>query len=210
LTASLFPDGVNTSSMPAPHVVAASTCHPCNQPRIAFARHAQELIFPFASHHLHAAACHRLVMPCLAVLLAGLLHAAACLLCCMSPKLPKPPRLLLSVPVSSSAVCSWSCAVPELSVHPRARAHYHHCTSHPCAGPNRTDLVRRDPGAAFPAPPSSSPCYPLAPPSDAAPNHGPESHAESPSCHACCLLRRESASTPTACLWSGPPLLRPP
>jgi hypothetical protein len=46
--------------------------------------------------------------------------------------------------------------------------------------------------------------------SDAAPNRGPECHAKSPSCRACGLLHRDSASTPTARLRPAPPLLRPP
>jgi hypothetical protein len=164
----------------------------------------------FASHRCHATTCRCLVMPCLVVLLARLLHAAARLLYCMPPKLPKPPRLLLSAPTSSSTACNWSCADPELSVRPRARAHYHHHTSHPCAGPNRVELVRRDPGAASPAPPSSSLCCPSASPSDVTPNRGPECHTESSPRRTCCLLRRKSASTSTARLRLGPPLLRPP
>jgi hypothetical protein len=206
------PDRASASLMPAPRVTAASTCHPCNRPRIAFAHHAQELIFPFCISQLP---CYYLplpcdALPCLTVLLAGLQHAAARLLCCMPPKLPKPPRLLLSAPTSSSTACNWSCAVLELSVRPRARACYHHHTSHPCVGPNRVELVHRDPGAASPAPPSSSQCCPSVSPSDVAPNHGPECHVESSPCSACCLLRRKSASTPTARLRPSPPLLRPP
>jgi hypothetical protein len=71
------PDHTSASPMPVPHVATASTCHPCNRPHIAFARHTQELIFPFPSHCRHATACRCLVMPCLAL--------PCCLLGCCTP-----------------------------------------------------------------------------------------------------------------------------
>jgi hypothetical protein len=116
------------------------------------------LALALPSHH--AAACHCLVLPCLL----GCCTPATRLLYYIPPKLPKPPRLLLPSPAPSTTACSQSWAVSELHVCPRARARYRRRTSHPCAGPSRTELMHRDPGAAFPTPPSSSPCYPSASP----------------------------------------------
>jgi hypothetical protein len=71
-----------------------------------------------------------------------------------------------------------------------------------------SDRQTRVPELPLRALPSSLPAW-TSSPSDAAPNRGPECHTKSPPHHACGLLRRDSASTPTARLRPAPPLLQP-
>jgi hypothetical protein len=118
-------------------------------------------LFALALPSRHAAACRCLVLPCRAACWVAARSLHACSTACR-PSCPSHQGCCCHRPRLSSAACSWSWAVPELHVHPRARARYRGRTSHPCARPSRTELVRHDPRAASPAPPSSSRCHPSA------------------------------------------------
>jgi hypothetical protein len=95
---------------------------------------------------------------CLAMLLAGLLHVHCTLALLHAAQATKAAAVIASafLPLCAAGVGLSRSSTSTLE------ARYRHRTSHPCAGPSRIELVRHDPRAASPAPPSSSRCRPSA------------------------------------------------